>query len=145
MKQFRYSEIVMAFEFVSSDEEGENFAWVCRDTGEIVYFSEKLGLDERRGQDIHSGNCFPVPHREALELGRELAFDFIDEVLPGDYAEVRDIFADPEASRSRFRDMLAARGRLDDWKDYEADRISDVLRQWCEARGIELADQDNAV
>ncbi|HED31306.1 MAG TPA: hypothetical protein ENN50_06445 [Prosthecochloris aestuarii] len=134
-----YSEIVMAFDFVSSGEEGDNHAWICRDSGEIVYFSEVLGLDERRGQDIHSPNCVAVPHRNDLELGRELVFDFIDEELPDKYASIRDIYADPEDPEGRFRELLQARGVLDRWNDYKAGRIRSSLMTWCQARGIECS------
>ncbi len=136
--EFSYREIEMAFDFVSSGEEGDNLAYLCRDAGEIFYYSETLGLDELRGRDIHRGDCLSIPHRDALDLGEELAFDFVDDRMPEEYAGVRDIFADPELGASRFRDMVEAQGRLEEWCEYEADRIGSVLREWCSSRGIAL-------
>ncbi len=136
--KFTYSEIEMAFEFVSSAEEGDNFAYLCKDAGEIFYFSETLGLDERRGRDMNSGNCFLIPHRNSLDLGRELAFDFIDEFLPSEYAGVRDAFADPEDSWGKYTALLEANGRLQDWQDYQSHHTSRLLREWCAARDIAI-------
>ncbi len=133
---FTYSEIQMAFEFVSSGEEGDNFAYLCKDAGEIFYYSEMLGLDERRGRDMNSGNCFLIPHRNSLDLGRELAFDFIDEVLPSEYAAVRDAFADPEDAQGQYIALLETNGKLQEWYDYQSHHTSRMLREWCAARGI---------
>ncbi len=134
----RYSEIRMAFDFVSSRSLGENFAYVSRDDGEIYYYSEALGLDETRGHDVHSVGFEPVPHRDALELGRELAFDFVDERLPDQYAAVRDFYADEDTAESRFKDLLEANGLFAEWNEYKAAKVEKFLREWCEQKDIVL-------
>ena len=134
----RYSEIRMAFDFVSSGMQGENFAYVSKDDGEIYYFSEMLGLDETRGHDVHSAGFEPVPHRDALDLGRELAFDFVDEHLADQYAAVRDFYADEDTAESRFKDMLQANGLFEEWKEYKAVKVEKFLREWCEQKNIAL-------
>lgn len=134
--KFSFSEIRMAFDFVSSREEGDNIAYVAAEEGEIFYYSEPLGLNEIRGIDIHSATCHSLPHRESLNLGQELAFDFVDERFPEEYSRVRDVFTDGETSRERFREMLESAGRLREWEEYESARVAEVLGEWCGARGI---------
>ena len=135
----RYSEIRMAFDFVSSGIQGENVAYVNKRDGEIYYYSETLGLDETRGLDVHSESFEPVPYREALDLGRELAFDFVDERLPGHYAAVRDFFADEDTAESRLKELLQANALFDEWSEYKAAKIEEFLREWCEQRDIGLS------
>ncbi len=128
----------MAFDFVSSRIQGDNVAYVSKDEGEIYYYSELLGLDETRGHDVHSLDYEPVPHRDVLELGRELAFDFVDERLPEQYAAVRDFYADEETAESRFRDTLEAHGLAGEWDEYKTAKIEATLREWCLYKNIEL-------
>ena len=136
--KLKYSEIRMAFDFVSSRDQGDNVAYASRDEGEIYYYSEVLGLDETRGRDVHSSNFEIVPHCDTLNLGRELAFDFIDERLPEQYAAVRDFFADEETAGRLLKDMLESRGLLQDWNDYKAEKVERVLREWCSQKHIDL-------
>ncbi|MCG8344898.1 MAG: hypothetical protein MI685_07020 [Chlorobiales bacterium] len=135
---FRYSEIKMAFDFVSSGLQGENIAYVSKEDGEIYYYSVTLGLDETRGHDVHSSCFIAVPHRNSLDIDRELAFDFVDEHLPEHYTAVRDYFADEETAESRFRNVLEANGLLEEWNKYREATIEKFLREWCSQRNIEL-------
>ena len=134
----KYSEIRMAFDFVSSRDQGDNVAYASRDEGEIYYYSEVLGLDETGRQDVHSSNFEIIPHCDTLNLGKELAFDFIDERLPEQYAAVRDFFADEETADSLFRDMLETHGLLQDWNEYKAEKVEKTLREWCLQKHIDL-------
>ncbi|MBC8524032.1 MAG: hypothetical protein ISR54_05850 [Chlorobium phaeobacteroides] len=136
----KYSELRMAFDFVSSRDQGENIAYVGRDDGEFYYYSQVLGLDETRGKDVHSSNFESVPHRDILNLGRELAFDFIDERLAEQYAVVREYFAEEDTAESRFSDMLQSHGLLQDWNEYKAEKVEKTLREWCTQKQIELDD-----
>ncbi len=65
-----------------------------------------------------------------------MAFDFVDERLPEEYSLVRDIFADTENARGRFREMLESSGALRERLEFETSRVTKVLGDWCEARGI---------
>ncbi|ASQ90414.1 hypothetical protein CHL67_05285 [Prosthecochloris sp. GSB1] len=68
---------------------------------------------------IHSAAGHWLPHRDSLSLGKELAFDFVDERLPEEYSLVRDIFADTENARGRFREMLESSGALRERLEFE--------------------------
>lgn len=38
----------------------------------------------------------------------------------------------------RFRDLLADRGLLDEWRDYTADARKQAMLEWCDEEGIEV-------
>jgi hypothetical protein len=39
---------------------------------------------------------------------------------------------------ARFKSLLAAEGRLEQWRRFEADATERALREWCAGQGIEL-------
>jgi hypothetical protein len=74
-----------------------------------------------------------------LDLGTRLVFRFVEEVMPDDYDEVRDIFR-REGAYGRFKAFLVGRRALDRWHTYSAKAQEEALRQWCAENGVELAD-----
>jgi len=72
---------------------GVNSAVLCKDTGKILYRSDVAGIDEIEGrEDLDWDQCFYVPHKNDLDLGRNLVFEFVKERLPDDYGRVRQMF-----------------------------------------------------
>jgi hypothetical protein len=59
--------------------------------------------------------------------------------LPEDCDEVRRIFK-RRGAYGRFKALLARRGALERWYDFENKTEEAALRDWCEANEIELAD-----
>ena len=43
-------------------------------------------------------------------------------------------------SYARFKDLLAAEGRLEEWYAFEARCTETALRSWCEENGVEVVD-----
>jgi hypothetical protein len=130
----KFSDIQDAFLFVSSAGYGMNTAILCKDTGQILYRSEMGDLD-----DINCDICIETPHKNDLDMGQSLIFEFVDMQLPDDYHHVQQIFRKRGAYR-RFKDFLETKGLLEMWYDFESKREEQALRQWCLENEIELSD-----
>ena len=109
----RFSDIEMAFEYVSGGAQSEHTALLSRETGEFYYRSDIGDSDEfpdELPEDLETSpeNYVEIPHRNDLDLGRQLVFDFISENLPDEYQTVRRIFSSSGAY-SRFKAFLQQR------------------------------------
>src|SRR5262249_28433108 len=107
-----FSDLQLAFEFVSSGGMGENEAYLDRQSGKIYWHSEFGDNDEELPDDIDDEKCISIPDKRELDLGKPLVLNFAREFLPGDYDEVRHIFSRRGAYR-RYKDLLVRRGALE--------------------------------
>ena len=107
-----FSDLQLAFEFVSGGGTGENEAYLDQ------YIS--------------------IPHKRELDLGKPLVLDFAREFLPDDYDEVHHIFSGRGAYR-RYKDLLVRRGALERWYDLSNKAEEAALREWCVENGIDLS------
>lgn len=135
----RLSDLIEAFEFVSSGDLFEHSAYICRKTGEIVFISEGLEIEEG---DLPSDLSDPVqyqevPHRRDFDLGRRLALSFVAEEIPECIHDARDIFS-RKGAYARFKYLLTANGVLDKWYAFEQAAIDAALREWADEVGIKL-------
>jgi hypothetical protein len=136
----KYSEVLDAFEFVSAGMQYEHQAYIGTNTGTVYFVSDMIDLEEELPEDLETADHYiNVPHKNALNLGRNLVFAFVDEHLPNQSNAVRDIFRSKGAYR-RFRGMLESRGILDKWYAFEANATEEALRAWCEEANIQLDD-----
>jgi hypothetical protein len=132
-----FSDLQLAFEFVSSGGMGENEAYLDRQSGKIYWHSEFGDNEEELPDDIDDEKYIGIPDKRELDLGKPLVLEFARESLPDDYEEVRHIFSRRGAYR-RFKDLLARRGAIDQWEDFSDKAEEAGLRQWCAENGIEL-------
>jgi len=100
-----------------------NTAILCKDTGRILYHSEMGDLDE-----IDEDICAEIPHKNDLDAGKNLVFEFVETHLPDDHHRVRQIFQKRGAYR-RFKDFRERKGLLEMWHDFESKREEQALRQ----------------
>jgi hypothetical protein len=110
-----YSDLQLAFEFVSSGGMGENEAYLDRQSGKIYWHSEFGDNDEELPDD-----------------------SFAREFLPDDYGEVCHIFSRRGAYR-RYKDLLVRRGALEQWYEFSNKAEEAALREWCAENGIDLS------
>jgi hypothetical protein len=134
----KFSELRDAFFFVGSDSYGMHRAVLEKESGKIYYKSELGDLDEISESDINWDVCIEIPHKNDLDLGRELVFDFVNNVMPGEYERVWEFFH-RRGAYARFKDLLHSKGLLQDWYEYENRREEEALREWCEDNGIEVS------
>ena len=134
MVSAKFDDISLAFDFVSSAAPMEHHAVVSLDTGRIYWKSEFGDSDEEVPEDER---CVAIPHKNDLDLGRELAFRFALDHLPPRYEDVRACFRGSGAY-SRFKKLLSDEGMLDQWFAYEEAAMDAAIREWCDANGIEI-------
>jgi len=134
-----FSDLRLAFEFVSSGGMGENEAYLDRQSGKIYWHSEFGDNDEELPNDIDDEKYISIPDKRELDLGKPLVLDFAREFLPVDYDEVRHIFRRTGAY-GRYKDLLVRRGALERWYDFSNKSEEMALREWCAENGIELSE-----
>lgn len=135
-----FKDLQEAFEFVCAAAGGEHQAFLCKQSGKITYHSEFADDLAPLPDDVDDPEKFlPIPDKRDLDLGKPVALDFARQFLPADYDEVRQFFS-RRGAYARFKDLLARRGALDQWYEFEARADENVLRLWCEAHSIELGD-----
>jgi len=141
MVTVKYHDLSMAFEFVSSAAPMENHAYVSLDTGAIYWVSERDPIEEEELPDDleESDRYIEIPHKNDFDLGSGLALRFVRERLPDQFTEVRKIFSH-RGAYAHFKQLLAAKGRLEDWHAFEAKSTERALGEWCEEHQIQLID-----
>jgi hypothetical protein len=135
-----FSDLQLAFEFVSAGGGGEGQAFLDRQSGKIYWHSEITGdLEEELPDDLDDEKYIEIPRRIELDLGKPLVLDFARQFLPDDYDEIRRIFSH-RGAYGRFKDLLVRRGALDRWYDFSNKAEEAALREWCADNAIELGD-----
>ena len=96
------------------------------------------GIDEiADGENLDWDQRVAVPHKNDLDLGAQLVFEFVEQRLPEDYGEVRRMFH-RRGAYSRYKALLERRGLLQEWHEIENQREEQALRRWCRDNEIEL-------
>ena len=133
-------EIQEAFEFVCAASEGEHQAFLCKQSDKLYCHSDLCDDLDTLPDDIDDGEKFlPIPDKRDLDLGKPLALDFARQFLPGDFGDVRQFFS-RRGAYARFKDLLARRGALDQWYEFEAKAEESALRTWCGLNSIKVGD-----
>ncbi len=136
--QHDFSEIELAFDSVSSQMQSMCTAYLCRKSGRIFYLDDATGVYDKLPDDFEiSDEYIEIPHKNELDLGRDLAYDFTGAHAPQLIAEVREAFS-RKGAYQRFKTLLARNGLLDDWFKYEQAETEAALKQWCKDNSIEL-------
>jgi hypothetical protein len=137
--EINFSDIEDAFYFVSSDPDYENEAIVDKKSGKIFYSSEMTGIDDiPHNIDLDSDQYAYIPHKNNLNLGRDLAIDFAHQFLENELNEVYAIF-NRKGAYKRFKDLLNSKALLEKWYSYEEENIRSALHEWCNENKIKLS------
>jgi hypothetical protein len=135
-----YDEVRDAFEYTSAGRPHENNVYIDSNTGKIYYDSDYIAPGEESPEDLEESDVYiAVPHKNDLDLGRDLVFAFASEALPDQWDKIRDIFRS-RGAYARFKDLLEAKGQLEAWYAFEESATERALRAWCEDVGIQLDD-----
>lgn len=133
-----FNDIQDAFLSVSSAPYGVSSAVLCVDTGQILYRSEMGTIDEMEDTDLDWERCIAIPHKNDLNLGQSLVFEFVETHIPDAYEHVRQFFPS-RGAYARFKNLLERKGLLGSWYDFERRREEETLRLWCRDNGIQLS------
>lgn len=138
MPTISYDNLESAFFWASSSDPFDNVAYVSMTTGEIFYSSETNPEDEELPEDFEDEGLYcVVPHKNDLDLGRTLVFDFVDEKIPDQYMAVQEIFRH-RGAYARFKALLEQAGKLQTWFEYEQTATERALLTWAEEQGISV-------
>jgi uncharacterized protein UPF0158 len=133
----KYSDIEDAFLFVSMSPPYEHYAYLNKESGETYYVST-LGDSDELPDDLDDNEKYiGIPHKNALNLGRNLVYDFITAKLPDKYEQVRQIFS-RKGAYTRLKDLLESKGQLEAWYKFEQNATEKALRDWCKENDIIL-------
>ncbi|MBI3771135.1 MAG: hypothetical protein HY272_00305 [Gammaproteobacteria bacterium] len=132
-----FEDILEAFEFVSFAQVGECQAFLDKETGKIYWHSDFGGDFEELPEDIADKKYIELPHKNELDIGKRLIFDFAYQYLPDDAGEIESIFR-MKGAYSKFKALLERRDFLDKWHEFESQAGEKALRKWCEENSIEV-------
>jgi hypothetical protein len=123
---------------------GDTAAFICKATGKVYCRFDPMisgdDVNEDLPDDLEDGDKYiQVPDKRELDLGSQLVFDFARTAMPADYDDIRDIFR-RSGAYGRFRTLLARRGKIDEWHDFENKETRRALREWCAENDIEVED-----
>ena len=133
----KFSDIEHAFFYVSSAPMTANTAILCKETGEIFYASDYDDENQIPEEIYFREDCIEIPHRNDLDLGRNLVFEFVEQYMPEDFERVREILR-RKGAYGKYKDLLEDRNILQKWYDFENARQTETLREWCEDNEIAL-------
>ena len=115
-------------------------AWLDRETGTLITYSGDGIFDDELPDDIDDNPRYvPLPTRRDLDLGRELALDFMREHSPDEWKWALDTLR-RRGGWHRFKDHLEEIGLIKTWYDYQERRTNEALKAWCEKQGVEVED-----
>ena len=133
----KYSDVENAYMFVSMSPPDEHYAYLNKETGETYYVSTLGDSDELPGYLEENEKYISIPHKNDLNLGRDLVFDFISANLPAEYEQVRRMFS-KKGAYARLKELLEAKGQLEAWYEFEKKATEEALRGWCKENDISL-------
>ncbi len=137
-----WKELLDAFDFVSFGQPDEHQAVLCRETGKFFWYSELMDdMDEWPDDADDEEKYLRIPHKKELDLGKPLVFDFVDQVLPDQFDNVRRIFR-RKGAYARFKDLLQRENALDRWYDFETKATEKALKEWCDVNDVAIEDRD---
>jgi len=135
----KFGEIEDAFFFVSMAPIYTNHAILCKKTGEVYYSSEYGDSDEIPEEIYENDDCIEIPHKNELDLGTNLVFEFVEKNLPEKYEYVRNMFR-KSGAYGRYKHLLEECDLLQKWYDFEREKQTKALREWCKENEIKLID-----
>src|SRR5512139_3239642 len=133
----KYSDVENAYMFVSMSPPDEHYAYLNKETGETYYVSTLGDSDELHDDLEENEKYISIPHKNDLNLGRDLVFDFISANLPDEYEQVRRMFS-KKGAYARLKELFEAKGQLEAWYEFEKKATEEALRGWCKENDISL-------
>jgi hypothetical protein len=133
------SELLDSFHFANSGAPYESRAFINLDTGSLHWISNTIELEEEPPEDLDASDRYlALPHKNDLDLGRELALSFVEQELPNDYDRAEGFFYS-KGAYGRFKTLLESRGVIEKWYAFEAQATEAKLCEWCHEQGIQVS------
>jgi hypothetical protein len=133
-----FYDLEAALYWVSAGAPSENAAYISKETGQVFYASSVHDTEDELPEDVDDASLYwSVPHKNELDLGRDLVFRFVDEHLCAEYRTVQSYFHH-RGAYSRFKDLLSRLGELDRWHEFERTATELALREWASENGLAI-------
>ena len=134
----KFSDVLELFEMVNFGSPYDHQGYICKSTGKTYFYSEFGDNEEELPDDIDEEKYLMIPHKSELNLGRDLVFSFTMEHLPSEYEKIRSIFRS-KGAYARFKSLLEASGKIEQWYKFETEHTEKALRDWCSVQDIEIS------
>jgi hypothetical protein len=142
--RIRYDDLEHALYWVSSSPEFEADAFVSRATGKVYFRGTDGPVDDDFPDDIEDAvEYIAFPHKNDLDLGRDLVFRFVNEHAAHLEQQVHQLFR-RKGAYSGFKSLISRCDLLDNWHEYERQATQNALEQWASTHGftVEYANSD---
>ena len=140
----KYQDLESALDWSSSGGPYENTALLSRRTGDVFLKSMHGDFGEELPEDIEDGTLYvSVPHKNELNLGRELVFDFLESVAPQHQCAVESYFRN-RGAYAKFKTLLERESILDEWYSFESEATRSALLKWASENGFHVTDIPSA-
>jgi hypothetical protein len=140
----RYEDLEQALYWVSSPPGLEADAFVSRTTGKVHFRGPDGPVDDDFPEDVEDGTEYiAFPHKNELDLGRDLVFRFVIEHAAGLEHQVREVFR-RKGAFSRFKEVLARNNLLERWHEYERRATQGALERWASENGFTVTHASSA-
>ena len=131
----RFSDVLDLFELVNFGSPFDHEGYICKESGKTYFYSEFGDNEEELPDDINDKKYLSIPHKNELNLGNNLAFDFTLEYLPKEYEKVRSIL-NCKGAYARFKSLLESADKIEEWYKFESKCTEEALREWCIEQGV---------
>jgi hypothetical protein len=132
-----YDSIEDAFNYISQGQPGDRKAMVHRVTGKVFLASVEAGFDQAPPEADSDPDYLLIPSRQDLDPGKGLVLEFFNNHAQTEVPQVKALFTRSGAFRN-VKDLMRRLHLLDLWQLYEEQRIEELLRKWCQDKGLSL-------
>lgn len=132
------ADLEAALDWSSAGGRSENQAFIDRRTGALHLQSMHGDFGEELPEDIDDGTRYiAVPHKNDLDLGRELVFEFVGSEAPQLEVQVHAAFRQ-KGAYGKFKAILERARLLERWYEFEGEATKAALMRWAEGNGFEV-------
>jgi hypothetical protein len=139
----RFADLETALDWSSAGGPFENQAFIDRSNGEVHLQSLHGEFGEALPDDLEDSTRYiTMPHKNDLDLGRELVFEFVDSEAAQIADQVRSAFRH-KGAYGKFKSILERAGLLKRWYDFESSAKKARLLCWAEENGFVVGATDD--
>jgi hypothetical protein len=125
-----------ALDWSSSGAPFENQAFLSRSIGELFFQSAYGDSEVDLPDDLEDGAAYiAVPHKNDLDLGRELVLEFARTQAPAHLQTIESYFRQ-RGAYAKFKSLLERTHLLEQWYAFEAAETSTALEAWAADNGF---------
>lgn len=130
-----------ALQWSSAGAPFDNAALLSRATGQLFFTSQYGDADDDLPDDIEDGSLYvAVPHKNDLDLGRNLVLTFAEEHAPMHFQTIESFFRH-KGAYAKFKAFLERHQLLERWYDFEAAATRRALEAWAADNGFVVMDE----